>query len=113
MEIKVTRLPDALVVGVDGRLDSTTAPALEQQLLTLIEAPERRLVLDFSQLVYITSAGLRTVLVAAKRLKNAQGELILCSLNAAVHKVFDIAGFLGILPVRTTLEDALALLRAR
>jgi anti-anti-sigma factor len=82
-----------VIVGVEGRLDSMTSSRLEGELLALIAKAEHRLILDCSRLVYISSAGLRAVLLAAKRLKNAGGVLVLCSLNAAVQKVFDLAGF--------------------
>jgi anti-anti-sigma factor len=70
-------------------------------------------VLDCSQLAYITSAGLRAVLLTAKKLKNTQGALVLCSLNESVWKVFDLAGFTRILSIHATLQDALAGLPTR
>src|SRR5262245_58383659 len=108
MELTMTRRQAALVIGVQGRLDSGTSSRLEQELLALIAKAEHRLVLDCSQLAYITSAGLRAVLLAAKKLKNTDGTLVLCSLNEAVWKVFELAGFTRILSIRPTLEDALA-----
>ena len=113
IEITMTRRDPALVVGVRGRLDSTTSSQLEQELLSRIATAERCIVLDCSQLTYITSAGLRAVLVAAKKLKNLDGTLVLCSLNESVWKVFDLAGFTRILSIRPTLQDALAGLPAR
>ncbi len=113
MEITVTRRDPALVVGVRGRLDSTTSSQLEQELLSRIATAERCIVLDCSQLAYISSAGLRAVLVAAKKLKNLDGTLVLCSLNESVWKVFDLAGFTRILSIRPTLQDALTGLPAR
>jgi anti-anti-sigma factor len=113
MELTVTRHEAALVVGVRGRLDSTTSSRLEQELLSRIAAAERSIVLDCSQLAYITSAGLRAVLLTAKKLKNTQGALVLCSLNESVWKVFDLAGFTRILSIHATLQDALAGLPTR
>ncbi len=113
MELTVTRRGAVLVVGVQGRLDSATSVRLEQELLGLIAEAECQLVLDCAQLVYITSAGLRAVLLAAKKVKNMNGALVLCSLNDAVWKVFDLAGFTRIMSIRPTLEDALAELQTR
>ena len=76
-------------------------------MLGLIDRGESRLVLDFSRLIFVTSAGLRIVLRAAKRLANARGELVLCALNEAVNEVFDLAGFLPILTVRSSVSEAL------
>jgi len=112
MNLTVTRRDAVVVVGVDGRLDSTTSAKLEAELLGQIANAERQLVLDCSRLAYITSAGLRAVLVAAKKLKNAEGALVLCALSDAVMKVFDLAGFTRILRITPTLDDALAELGA-
>ena len=107
MEISISRSNEVVIVGVEGRLDSTTSSRLEDELLALIAKAEHRLILDCSRLVYISSAGLRAVLIAAKRLKNAGGMLVLCSLSAAVRKVFDLAGFSIIIPVRNSVTEAL------
>lgn len=71
VEISISRSNEVVIVGVEGRLDSTTSSRLEDELLGLIAKAEHRLILDCSRLVYISSAGLRAVLLAAKRLKNA------------------------------------------
>ncbi|HKA30430.1 MAG TPA: STAS domain-containing protein [Candidatus Binatia bacterium] len=107
VEISISRSNEVVIVGVEGRLDSTTSSRLEDELLGLIAKAEHRLILDCSRLVYISSAGLRAVLLAAKRLKNAGGMLVLCSLSAAVRKVFDLAGFASIIPVRNSVTEAL------
>ena len=107
VEISIARSNEVVIVGVEGRLDSTTSSRLEVELLALIAKAEHRLILDCSRLVYISSAGLRAVLLAAKRLRNAGGVLVLCSLNAAVRKVFDLAGFASIIPVRSSVTEAL------
>ena len=67
-----TRHEAALVVDVQGRLDSTTSSRLEQELLSRITTDERCIVLDCSQLAYVTSAGLRAVLLAARKLENSR-----------------------------------------
>ena len=67
-----------------------------------------QLVLDFAALDYISSAGLRLVLVLAKRLKQERGRLVLCAMQPHVHEVFDISGFLAILDVQATRQEALA-----
>jgi stage II sporulation protein AA (anti-sigma F factor antagonist) len=107
VEISIARSNEVVIVGVEGRLDSTTSSRLEGELLALIAKAEHRLILDCSRLVYISSAGLRAVLLAAKRLRNAGGVLVLCSLSAAVQKVFDLAGFASIIPVRSSVTEAL------
>jgi len=97
----------ALLAQPGGRIDSNTAGQFEQELLTRIEAGEARVVLDFSALDYISSAGLRVVLMAAKRTQAAQGALALCGLNESIREVFEISGFLSILTVCEGRDEAL------
>jgi len=107
MEIQEGRSGDVLVVTPRGRVDSTTSGDLEQRLLDLLGSGQRRLVLDLAGIEYISSAGLRVLLVVAKRLKTAQGDLVLCSLTPAVRQVFELAGFLSIFQLEDSREAAL------
>ena len=95
-----------------GRLDSATANDLQQVLLPLLAGASSVVLLDFAELGYISSAGLRVVLMAAKRAKQAGGRLLLCGLSSAVREVFEVSGFLKILEVCATHEDAQQLLLA-
>ena len=90
-----------------GRLDSTSAPEMDRCLNTLIGGGARQVVLDLAGLEYVSSAGLRTFLSAAKRMKQAQGKLALANLSAQVQQIFDIAGFESILPVFKTINEAI------
>ena len=82
-----------------GRLDSNSGPVFEKELLGYIDGGSRRLLLDLSQLGYISSAGLRVILVAAKKMKTAGGKLVLAGLSAQVAEVFEISGFNRILEI--------------
>jgi anti-anti-sigma factor len=95
-----------------GRIDSATGPAFEKDVLGQIEAGERCMLLDFGELVYISSAGLRIVLLAAKRMKTVGGKLALCSLNSQIAEVFEISGFSRILDIHPTRDAALSKLAA-
>ena len=99
---------DVLIVSPKGQLNSTNAAAAEAELVQHVAQGTRRVGLDFSQLDYISSAGLRVVLVLAKRLKQAEGKLVLFGLQPHVREVFEISGFLAILTVTDTREQALA-----
>jgi len=103
---------DIQVVRPQGRLDSGTGPAFEKDLLANIEGGARRLLLDFSELQYISSAGLRIVLLAAKRMKSSGGRLALCSLNRQITEVFEISGFNAIVDILPSYDDAVARLSA-
>jgi stage II sporulation protein AA (anti-sigma F factor antagonist) len=96
------------VVAPVGRIDSTTSEALEQALNKAIDAGEHRLVVDFDGVSYISSAGLRVLLVVAKRLKTQRGTLVLCAQGDAVRQVFDLAGFLPLFLVERTRDLAIA-----
>ena len=108
MTITPETTAQATIVPLLGQINSANAGALEAQLLTLVDGGVRQLVLDFAALDYISSAGLRLVLVLAKRLKQERGRLVLCAMQPPVHEVFDISGFLAILDVQATRQEALA-----
>ena len=86
-----------LCIKVEGRLDTTTAPALEAELEASIDQVSE-LVLDFLKLEYLSSAGLRVLLVAQKQM-NRQGSMIVKNVNDVIMEVFDITGFSGILTI--------------
>ena len=94
MNIQKTLSGAALTVALEGRLDTTTAPKLEEELRDGIT----RLVFDVEKLVYISSAGLR-VLLAMQKLMNQQGEMVLQNVNEAVMEVFEVTGFSDILRI--------------
>lgn len=85
------------VFTVSGRLDTQTAPELEQALDNLEESCTQ-LILDMSDLAYISSAGLRVILKAQKYM-NTKGEMKLTGVNESVMEVFEITGFLDILTI--------------
>ena len=108
MNVSVRKVRDAAVVAVDGRLDALTAPDLEAALRDLVDGGAAKVVLDLGDAVYVSSAGLRVMLVTAKGLKAKAGELRVCSLTEHVHEVFDISGFTSLLDVYPTADEALA-----
>ncbi len=97
MTIDIKKGNDSLIVGVIGRLDTTTAPSLESTLNTAI-GDNTELVLDFAELEYISSAGLRVILAAQKTM-NKQGKMIIKNVNTDVMEVFEITGFTDILTI--------------
>ncbi len=108
MEILKRKEKDVLVISLKGRLDAVTISVLEKDLMELMGAGEKFLVLNLRDLEYISSAGLRAVLAATKRLKEKQGRLLLASLKSVVREVFDISGFSSIIPVFETVDGAIA-----
>lgn len=86
-----------LNLKVVGRLDTTTAPELEKEISENIAGVEK-LVLDFCELDYLSSAGLR-VLLQAQKTMNKQGEMIVRNVNETVEEIFDVTGFSDILTI--------------
>lgn len=107
---EITEQDNIRQVTLTGRLDSATSSDLEKSLQTLFDAPGSRALIDFGALNYISSAGLRVVLMAAKRAKQAQGRLVLCGLQPHVKEVFEISGFLKILELADDRQAAQTLL---
>lgn len=98
----------ALVIKVEGRMDIATAPEFEKNCAAFMEQGHQKVVIDFSSLEYISSAGLRSILSIAKKLKSGGGSLCLCSLTGLVKEVFDLSGFDNFLPIFADVEQALA-----
>jgi len=97
MEIIKNKNGNELNVALKGRLDTSTAPQLEAELGTLDSV--NNLVFDFKELEYVSSAGLR-VLLAAQKIMNKQGEMILNNVNESIKEVFEITGFSEIFKVQ-------------
>jgi len=95
MDIKKTSNGDSLVVELTGRLDTTTAPELEAALEL---DGVKDLVLDFLNLEYISSAGLRVILAAQKKM-SSQGSMVVRNVNDTIKEVFEITGFIDILTI--------------
>ena len=110
MQITEAKKDGVVVLGLDGRVDASNAGGLEQKILALIDAGETRLVIDCAQLQYMSSAGLRVLLVAAKRLSST-GKLAIAALNPQIREVFDIAGFSSILDIYRTQDEAVDAVR--
>ena len=108
MQIALERHGDVVVVLPTGRLDTNTSSELEGELLPLVEEPGQRVVMDMESLSYVSSAGLRVLLMAAKRSRIAGGGLVLCNLSDSIREVFDVSGFSAIITLESDREAALA-----
>lgn len=86
-----------LTLVLQGRLDTTTAPLFEQELQNDLDGVTM-LRLDFEQLAYLSSAGLRVILETQRRM-NQQGSMVICHVNDTIKEVFDITGFSALLTV--------------
>lgn len=89
-----------------GRIDANTAQAFEEESLRHINTSFERIIIDFSLLDYLSSAGLRVLLIIARSVKNQGGDIIMCSLPDNINNVIKISGFDTILRVYLSVEDA-------
>lgn len=109
MDIREEARGDALVVTASGRLDSNSAAALEAVLPARAQA-NPKLVLDLTDVPYVSSAGLRVLLIGAKAARAAGHKLVLTGLSASVREVFDISGFTSIFTLKADVDSALTAL---
>jgi anti-anti-sigma factor len=111
MKFHLNRQNNALISSPEGRLDYDAAPEFEKELGGLIEQARQEtlgLIIDCDQLSYISSAGLRAFLVSARSAKTRGITLVACGLTPAVKEVFDLSGFSKLIPICSTLDEALA-----
>jgi len=108
MEISKKKEDGTLIVSVTGRLDAVSSPDFDRELGLLMDAGETVFVFNMSELEYISSAGLRSFLKIAKKLKAKSGKIALASLHDIVAQVFEVSGFNQIIPVFDSLDDALS-----
>ncbi len=106
MELKLNWSGETLVAQPVGRLDGESAADFERQITE--EIGDHSLVVDFAELNYISSAGLRVILVLAKALKARECRLDLCCLSHPIQEVFRISGFDQIMNIHQTRKQALA-----
>lgn len=108
MEVIQKQQDGVVILGLKGRLDSNTSDDFEKQLLGLIQAGQTKFILDFKDLEYISSAGLRVLLKAAKELKRSNGRLTFCHLKDYIREIFELSGFVSFFPIYSSLEESLS-----
>ncbi len=91
--IESTKVGDVVVWAPEGRVDAVNAPELEQAMMAGIAEDDLHVVLDLSGTRYMSSAGLRVVLVVARELQSREGRFAVCGLNDEVKELFEISGF--------------------
>lgn len=108
MKLEKKTTQDVNVFEISGRLDATNSRELEDAIRSFVGEDALPLVLDMSTLEYISSAGLRVLIIAAKLFKEKDLKLALCSLQANVKNVMEIAGFLQLFKIFDSAEEAAA-----
>ena len=108
MDLLEEKVGAVTVVAVKGRVDSTTAPALGERLTANLAALKVRVVLDLSRLEYISSAGFRVLLLAAKRADETGSRFVVCGISGKVRQLFDLGGFLDLFTIVGSREEGIA-----
>ena len=107
MEIIEEKQSGINIFKLNGRLDSNTSQGIEQKIFQAISDGSKNVVVDFKDLDYISSAGLRVILKATKAIKREEGRIMLCSMQDYVKEVFETSGVGVLLPIFATNDDAL------
>ena len=108
MNITVEKIGETNVVRIAGRLDTTNYGELEHHLSSLTENEEYRILLDLEKLKYISSSGLRILLMFLKKIKAVEGRFMLCALSPEIREIFEISGFINIFDIYEDQKAALA-----
>ena len=93
MKISQSQKDNIVLLAIEGRLDTLTSSTLQEALEGLISNGQHQILIDCTELQFISSSGLRVLLSAAKQLNSLQGKIALCALKDRIREVFDIAGF--------------------
>ena len=107
MAIEAERNGHTLIARADDRVDGSNARSFQSDLETVIEESDKEVILDFQNLSYISSAGLRAVLLTAKAMRRQETKFAVCCLSDTVLEVFQISGFDKIISIHPTLPEAI------
>ena len=99
------------VLNLKGRVDASTSGQIHENIMDEIEKGSRSIVIDFSEVNYISSAGLRVLIYASKTLAEKSGTFSLCSLNKNIEKILEISGLLKIFNVHEDIASSIAALK--
>jgi len=107
LEISEEKARGILILHVKGRLDALSSPKAEKIVFGCINDGHHKLLLDFSQMEYLSSAGMRMLLSTSKKLKSSTGKLVLCAVTPNVMDVLKMSGFDRVLEIAKSQEEAL------
>ena len=96
-----------MIIAVKGKMDAMSAPEFETKMNEWISQGILHFIIDFSELIYISSGGLRSILLAGKELKRCNGKTVMSSINGKVKNVFEISGLTTLFEVYDSVNEAL------
>jgi anti-anti-sigma factor len=107
MSVLFSQNNDVLIIIPDERMDSNNSPDADEEIMKRIDRGNYKIVVDFSKTKYISSAGIRVIIRATKRVRRENGDIRLCGANEQILEVFEVTGLLAILTFDNNLEDAI------
>ncbi len=107
MNLREINTDKAVVIEIEGRLDTTNYGQLEKMIIDHINAGHLNILCDCGNMDYVSSSGLRIFLMALKKVNALKGKFVLCSLQENIREIFEISGFTSIFSIYDTQADAL------
>ncbi|MEI7490996.1 MAG: STAS domain-containing protein [Bacteroidota bacterium] len=107
MELIEKNNEKCMIIGINGRLDTINYSILEKRLMELLDQNVTKILVNCGQMDYVSSSGLRILLMALKRITMVKGKFVLCSLQENIREIFEISGFTTIFEIYPNEEDAL------
>jgi len=108
MQMTINDENDITVIAFSGNLETNTAPDAEEEINALIEKGAKKILINFENLGYISSSGLRLLLMTGKQLQSREGSLRICNMNITVKEVFDMSGFGVLFNIFETESEAMS-----
>jgi anti-anti-sigma factor len=108
MIVETSRSGGVMIIAISGRVDSTTAPKLQTIVEGVIKESARRMAFDLSAMDFISSAGLRILLMAVKQMKTLNGQVAFAGPTPGVMSLLKMSGFLSLMVVKPSLAEAVA-----
>jgi anti-anti-sigma factor len=110
MEISQKEENGIVSIEIIGRLDADSSPEAEKVVKDAIKDQTTRILFNLASLEYLSSAGLRVLLGAAKEMRRKDGKIVLCALNEFVKEIFEVSGFQSLIPIADTVESGIEML---
>jgi len=107
MNLKETTTDRAVIIEIEGRLDTTNFSQLENKIMGNVDAGKINILVDCSDMDYVSSSGLRIFLMSLKKITSLNGQFVLCGLQENIREIFEISGFTSIFRIYNTREEAL------
>jgi anti-sigma B factor antagonist len=108
MDISEEHSGGVTIVEVKGRIDTISAKTFGDTLANLIKSGRSRIIVDLKNIIYISSAGFRALLLAGRAAEEQQGNIALCNVSSEVRRLFDLARFTDLFPIYSSREEGVA-----